>query len=101
MAKSKMGAGETAAHAPHKHTAYDGGINWEWIYYDSEQKALEVIEWIRGGANMKFNCGGRVDMQGPVETTLGTLWKIHAHRDNDRRVELGQKGSFRIEDILK
>lgn len=76
MAKSKMGAGETSAQAPHQYINYRGGFNWEWFTYSTKSEAQEVLNWILSGSNDKW---GHARTNWCGETTL------HLHRNNTRR----------------
>lgn len=67
---------------PHKYVSREGGGNWEWIYFATEEQAQDVIAWIREGGSDKF-LSGRAHYNG--HTPVGTHC-VHAHYDNERRV---------------
>jgi hypothetical protein len=67
---------------PHKYVSREGGGNWEWIYFATEEQAQDVIAWIRGAGNDKFS-SGRAHYNG--HTPVGTHC-VHAHYDNQRSV---------------
>jgi hypothetical protein len=70
-----------SAQCPHKCVRREGGGNWEWLYFSTEQQAQEVIRWIHGAGNSKFG-RARADYNGEHEG----LHAVHAHYDNTRRV---------------
>ena len=76
------GRGDSAAQCPHKYISRDGGGNWEWVYFATEEQAQDVIAWIREGGNAKFSAG-RAHYNG--HTPAGTHC-VHAHYDNVNRV---------------
>jgi hypothetical protein len=79
--QTNNGHGDSAVQCPHKYARREGGCNWEWVYFQTEQQAREVVRWIHGGANDKFGLA-RADYYGPLEG----MHAVHAHYDNSRRV---------------
>lgn len=82
------GRGDTAAQCPHECAKREGGCNWEWLYFTTEQQAREVFRWIMGGGNSKFGLA-RADYFG----AHGGKYAVHAHYDNTRRVPHKAAGS--------